>query len=343
MVITGEIAAAGEAPFAAVTRALSSMQSHPVLRRTSAAPIAPALSDTSDRGAFFASVAQALRALSEKSPLLFVIEDLHWAGGDTIALIELLERRLRDARIMIAASYRDEAVGPGNPLRGLRRVLSERPKYRHIALNALVRADVERLARERLGDQATPERIDALYWRTGGNALFLTESLETLASGDGAAIPSTISELVRGRYDELTARSQDAVERLAVAGAMIPMNVLDELFDEIDRYYEAGKKVVRDEASAAEARAWLAENEDETAMTPERMAAMEADAADTGEADDRLGFRVDADHGLGGETDGAAFRQHDLQPVADGGGVPLRQDIEVGLVEGSFGHGSFLG
>jgi (E)-4-hydroxy-3-methylbut-2-enyl-diphosphate synthase len=56
--------------------------------------------------------------------------------------------------------------------------------------------------------------------------------------------------------------------------------LVDELFEEIDRYYAAGKHVVRDEASAAEARAWLAENEDETAMTPERMAAMEAAAAD---------------------------------------------------------------
>ncbi|MDQ6841610.1 MAG: flavodoxin-dependent (E)-4-hydroxy-3-methylbut-2-enyl-diphosphate synthase, partial [Actinomycetota bacterium] len=55
--------------------------------------------------------------------------------------------------------------------------------------------------------------------------------------------------------------------------------LVDELFAEIDRYYAAGKKVVRDEASATEARAWLAENEDETAMTPERLAAMEAAAA----------------------------------------------------------------
>ena len=45
-------------------------------------------------------------------------------------------------------------------------------------------------------------------------------------------------------------------------------HLVDELFAEIDRYYEAGKQVVRDEASAAEARAWLAENEDATAMTP---------------------------------------------------------------------------
>jgi (E)-4-hydroxy-3-methylbut-2-enyl-diphosphate synthase len=55
--------------------------------------------------------------------------------------------------------------------------------------------------------------------------------------------------------------------------------LVDELFAEIDRYYQAGKRVVRDETSAAEARAWLEENEDATAMTPERMAAMEAAAA----------------------------------------------------------------
>src|ERR1700754_3458572 len=55
--------------------------------------------------------------------------------------------------------------------------------------------------------------------------------------------------------------------------------LVDELFAEIDRYYEAGKKVVLDEERAAEAREWLSENEDSTAMTPERIARMEAEAA----------------------------------------------------------------
>ncbi|HEY2180037.1 MAG TPA: flavodoxin-dependent (E)-4-hydroxy-3-methylbut-2-enyl-diphosphate synthase [Solirubrobacteraceae bacterium] len=55
--------------------------------------------------------------------------------------------------------------------------------------------------------------------------------------------------------------------------------LVDELFKEIDRYYAAGKVVQRDEGAAAEARTWLAENEDETAMTPERIAALEAAAA----------------------------------------------------------------
>jgi len=63
--------------------------------------------------------------------------------------------------------------------------------------------------------------------------------------------------------------------------------LVDELFKEIDRYYAAGRKVVRDERAAADAREWLAAEEDETAMTPERMAALEAAGADVdGDAPD---------------------------------------------------------
>jgi (E)-4-hydroxy-3-methylbut-2-enyl-diphosphate synthase len=56
--------------------------------------------------------------------------------------------------------------------------------------------------------------------------------------------------------------------------------LVDELFKEIDRYYAAGRTVVRDEAQAADARQWLAAEEDATAMTPERMAALEAAGAE---------------------------------------------------------------
>jgi (E)-4-hydroxy-3-methylbut-2-enyl-diphosphate synthase len=57
-------------------------------------------------------------------------------------------------------------------------------------------------------------------------------------------------------------------------------DLVDELFAEIDRYYDAGKRVVVDERAAAEASQWLAENEDAEAMTPERLAALEREQAD---------------------------------------------------------------
>jgi (E)-4-hydroxy-3-methylbut-2-enyl-diphosphate synthase len=76
------------------------------------------------------------------------------------------------------------------------------------------------------------------------------------------------------------AKDQAMIYSKGEALRLVPTErLVDELFTEIDRYYEAGKRIVRDETSAAEARVWLAENEDATAMTPERMAAMEAAAA----------------------------------------------------------------
>jgi (E)-4-hydroxy-3-methylbut-2-enyl-diphosphate synthase len=63
--------------------------------------------------------------------------------------------------------------------------------------------------------------------------------------------------------------------------------LVDVLFEEIDRYYASNRTVVRDEKAAAEGAAWLAENEDATAMTPERLAALEKaenEAADGGDA-----------------------------------------------------------
>jgi (E)-4-hydroxy-3-methylbut-2-enyl-diphosphate synthase len=72
-------------------------------------------------------------------------------------------------------------------------------------------------------------------------------------------------------------------------------NLVDELFAEIDKYYEAGKVVVRDEAAAAEAAKWLAENEDEFAITPERIAAAEkAKAAEEAELASQM-LKVDED------------------------------------------------
>ena len=57
--------------------------------------------------------------------------------------------------------------------------------------------------------------------------------------------------------------------------------LVDVLFQEIDKYYAAGKTLVVDEAEAAEGAALLAEIEAANAhdLTPERLAAMEAEQA----------------------------------------------------------------
>jgi (E)-4-hydroxy-3-methylbut-2-enyl-diphosphate synthase len=63
--------------------------------------------------------------------------------------------------------------------------------------------------------------------------------------------------------------------------------LVDVLFEEIDKYYAAGREVVVDEAQAAEGAALLAEIEAESAgdLTPERLAAMEKAASQLDEAE----------------------------------------------------------
>src|SRR5439155_17529815 len=94
--------------------------------------------------------------------------------------------------------------------------------------------------------------------------------------------------------------------------------LVDELFKEIDRYYAAGKTVQRDETAAAEARAWLAENEDETAMTPERIAALEAAAVESDALADAVLGSMLAQAGSQSDTaeDGAAVLDESVSPVA---------------------------
>lgn len=56
--------------------------------------------------------------------------------------------------------------------------------------------------------------------------------------------------------------------------------LVEELFVEIDRYYERDKQVIADPSQQQQAARWLAENEDEFALTPERLANLERQAAD---------------------------------------------------------------
>jgi (E)-4-hydroxy-3-methylbut-2-enyl-diphosphate synthase len=64
--------------------------------------------------------------------------------------------------------------------------------------------------------------------------------------------------------------------------------LVDVLFEEIDKY-ATSKRIDVDERAAAEGAAWLQANEDETAMTPERLAALEkAEAAANDGGEDAL-------------------------------------------------------
>ena len=98
--------------------------------------------------------------------------------------------------------------------------------------------------------------------------------------------------------------------------------LVETLFAEIDKSLDRGKVQV-DEGEAAEGADWLAKIEEENAgeLTPERIAAMEAAAADTDEAD----LTVPAGNGEGPPPE-PGDREPYLQPVKGGKRVKLDEE-----------------
>src|SRR5262245_26492414 len=64
----------------------------------------------------FDSAARALVRRTRRQPVLLVLEDLQWADRSSLLLLEFLAPRLRNAAILLLATYRDLDVTPDHPL-----------------------------------------------------------------------------------------------------------------------------------------------------------------------------------------------------------------------------------
>jgi DNA-binding SARP family transcriptional activator len=71
-----------------------------------------------DQRLLFEALAQALAASG--GPLLLVADDLHWADAETVAFLHFLLRSRPQARLLVAATARDEHLGDQHPLQALR-------------------------------------------------------------------------------------------------------------------------------------------------------------------------------------------------------------------------------
>src|SRR5207248_9331505 len=78
-------------------------------------------------------VCEALEALTAETPLVLVLEDLHWSDLSTVDLIPALARRRQPARLLLVATYRPvEAILSDHPLRAVKQALLTRGLCREV-------------------------------------------------------------------------------------------------------------------------------------------------------------------------------------------------------------------
>jgi DNA-binding winged helix-turn-helix (wHTH) protein len=81
--------------------------------------------------------------LTGETPLVLVLEDLHWSDGATVDLVSALARRREPARLLVIGTFRPaDLIVEGHPLRGLKQELSQRGYCDEIPLEPLSQARV---------------------------------------------------------------------------------------------------------------------------------------------------------------------------------------------------------
>jgi predicted ATPase len=115
--------------------------------------------------------------------VILVVEDVHWADAATLDALRVLGRRVDGTRGLVIATYRDDEVESGHPLRTVLGGLASAP--------GVSRLRVPRLSLEAVEELAAPIGADAaaIHALTGGNPFFVTE---ILAVGS-PSLPETVS------------------------------------------------------------------------------------------------------------------------------------------------------
>jgi DNA-binding SARP family transcriptional activator len=190
---------------------------------------------TTDMRLIFESVAELLGHLADRRPLLWVLEDLHWADEISARLVAFAGRRLVDRPILLVVTAREEELGDVPTLRQAFADLRREGRLTTLALGPLSREDTQRLVRAigRSGDATALDRLADQAWAASeGNPFVAVETVRAhaegawIAHGSGLAIPERVREIVGRRLERLSDRGQALSAVAAVIGREFEFSLL---------------------------------------------------------------------------------------------------------------------
>jgi ATP/maltotriose-dependent transcriptional regulator MalT len=183
-----------------------------------------------------------LHRLSMTRPVLFGIEDLHWADQSTLDLTAFLVRSLREARVLLLATYRSDELHRRHRLRPLLTGWERMRSVDHIELRRFDRYEVTAQLAAILGTAPSPGVADAIFDRSGGNAYLVEELAEALRrGGDPRSLSPSLKDVLLSRVDALSPDAQRLLRAASVCcGRAVPDRLLAEVAEIGDSEFFAG-------------------------------------------------------------------------------------------------------
>ena len=131
------------------------------------------------------AVGQVLTRLATRSPVVLVVDDLHWADEATVGMLRSLARVTARTRLVIVGTYRETDLDRRHPFAAALPLLQREVEPTRIALDGLDADDVLALLERLSGHDVPVEFATLLATETDGNPFFLRETLLHLVDEGG--------------------------------------------------------------------------------------------------------------------------------------------------------------
>ncbi len=190
------------------------------LEPDASAPLRPAEASTR----MIESVAHTIEALGNLAPQVVIVDDIHWADQDTLAVLTQLGSRLAGSRVLLLLLYRSEEARGDEEIWDVLRDLDRAAGLGRVVLSPLSVFELEEMVRRILGVGRLEAGVAArLHRQTGGNVLFTLETLLALRDrglfemGDDPA--AVLNDQMAGQSIDLGPRVRSVIEsRIALLG-----------------------------------------------------------------------------------------------------------------------------
>lgn len=190
-----------------------------------------------------------LNTLSKFSPLLLILDDLHWADDSSIELLTYLTHHLQKQHIMLIGTCRDGELVPKHKLRGLITDLRREQAITTIEVQPLTQSQIGALVSHLSG-----AAIENIQQQAAGNPFF-AEELARVESGTSfhdevipiqpeqhstssglsrSLLPEAIAAVLERRLSRLSHNCQTLLGRAAVLGGSFELTHLLPMATEFD-------------------------------------------------------------------------------------------------------------
>jgi predicted ATPase/DNA-binding winged helix-turn-helix (wHTH) protein len=184
-------------------------------------------------------LADALELITASSPLLLILEDLHWVDHSTVDLISAIARGRGPARLMVVATLRSgDAALSDSPLSGLKQDLLLRQLCQELPLAPLSEAEIAEYLLNQSTQGVPTGLVQLLYRYSEGNPLFLVAALQHLTrrgflsrAAEGwklnlpveeieLEVPESLRTMIEAQLGRLDAEHRQVLEVASVAGTL---------------------------------------------------------------------------------------------------------------------------